>query len=203
MNADATTVAPARSIVVGLSKIGLALRHHAWEQRGRTGLTPTQAQIVSILGSQGAQRVGELASLLAVSQPTVSDAVAALEAKLVVERAPAEDRRGRLIELTPAGRAVAASSSEWPDALLEAVDALDETEQATFVRGLSNMIRALQERGRIPVQRMCVSCRFFQPNAHPGSERPHHCAFVDAAFGDRELRLDCGDHQPTAGKEAA
>ena len=30
--------------------------------------------------------------------------------------------------------------------------------------------------------------------AHPGEELPHHCAFVDAPFSDRSLRLDCGDH---------
>jgi hypothetical protein len=27
------------------------------------------------------------------------------------------------------------------------------------------------------------------------SDRPHHCRFVDAPFGDSELRLDCVDHQ--------
>ncbi|MER3418788.1 MAG: MarR family transcriptional regulator, partial [Chloroflexota bacterium] len=26
--------------------------------------------------------------------------------------------------------------------------------------------------------------------------RPHHCAFVDAPFGDRSIRLDCPDHAP-------
>ena len=42
---------------------------------------------------------------------------------------------------------------------------------------------------------MCVSCRFFQPHAHPeDAERPHHCAFVDAPFGDRALRVDCPEH---------
>lgn len=204
MSADPTSIDPARTVAVGLAKIGLALRHHAWEERERTGLTPTQAQIVALLSSRGALRVGEVAKLLAVSQPTASDALAALVAKGLVDRRPAAgDGRVQLAELTAAGVDAARSSAEWPDALLAAVDALEPGDQAAFLRGLSSMILELQRRGRIPVQRMCATCRFFRPNVHDDPVRPHHCAFVDAAFGDRELRLDCHDHRPTTAKEAA
>jgi DNA-binding MarR family transcriptional regulator len=203
MSADPASVNAARTAAVGLAKIGLALRHHAWEERERTGLTPTQAQIVALLGSRGALRVGEIARLLAVSQPTVSDALAALSAKGLVSRRAASDRRAQLVELTDAGGVAATSAAEWPDALLAAVDALDPEDQAAFLRGLSSMILELQRRGRIPVQRMCATCRFFRPNVHADPDRPHHCAFVDAPFGDRELRLDCTDHEPATAKEAA
>ncbi|MDW8337709.1 MAG: MarR family winged helix-turn-helix transcriptional regulator [Thermoleophilia bacterium] len=203
MSADPTSVDPARSVATGLSKIGLALRTHAWEERGRTGLTPTQAQVISLVASRGPQRIGALAALLAVSQPTVSDAVSALEAKGLVGRRVGTDRRTQLVELTPAGATVAASSAEWPDALLAAVEALAPEEQAALLRGLQKMILELQARGRIPVQRMCATCRFFRPHVHADPARPHHCAFVDAPFGDRELRLDCADHEPTIAKEAA
>lgn len=203
MSADPASVSPARTVAVGLSRIGLALRHHAWEERERTGLTPTQAQVVALLGSRGALPIGEIARLLAVSQPTVSDAIGTLEAKSLVGRRPAADRRVQLVGLTPRGRAAARSTAEWPDALLAAVDALEPDDQAAFLRGLQSMILELQQRGRIPVQRMCATCRFFRPNAHSDPVRPHHCAFVDAPFGDRELRLDCADHDPTTDKEAA
>jgi hypothetical protein len=65
------------------------------------------------------------------------------------------------------------------------------------------MIRTLQERGRIPVARMCVSCTFFRPFRHDDRARPHHCAFVDAPFGDGELRLDCPDHAAAPTEQAA
>lgn len=204
MSADPVSVDTARTVAVGLAKIGLALRHHAWEERERTGLTPTQAQIVALLGSRGALRIGEVARLLAVSQPTVSDALAVLVAKGLVARRPAAaDRRVQLVELTDRGQEAARSTAEWPDALLAAVDALEPGDQAAFLRGLSSMILELQRRGQIPVQRMCATCGFFRQNAHDDPLRPHHCAFVDAPFGDRELRLDCRDHQPTTAKEAA
>src|SRR3546814_1750116 len=71
---------------------------------------------------------------------------------------------------------------------------LDDGERAAFLKGLTKMIGALQTRGTIPVQRMCVSCAHFRPNVHSDAATPHHCAFVDAAFGDASLRLDCDDH---------
>jgi hypothetical protein len=77
--------------------------------------------------------------------------------------------------------------------LLNAVGELSELEQAVFLRGLVKMIRKLQEQGQIPIAKLCVTCKFFQPNRYPDSDRPHYCSFVDAPFGDRELQIDCPD----------
>jgi hypothetical protein len=42
----------------------------------------------------------------------------------------------------------------------------------------------------------------FRPYAHPDPRAPHHCAFVDAPFGDGQLRVDCPDQTPAeAGQE--
>jgi hypothetical protein len=67
---------------------------------------------------------------------------------------------------------------------------------------LLKTVRALQVRGRIPVSQMCVTCRFFRPDAHAGALRPHHCALVDAPFGDAQIRLDCPEHQPAPAEMA-
>src|SRR3546814_1949368 len=75
---------------------------------------------------------------------------------------------------------------------------LDDGERAAFLKGLTKMIGALQTRGTIPVQRMCVSCAHFRPNVHSDAATPHHCAFVDAAFGDASLRLDCRSEEHTS-----
>lgn len=63
-----------------------------------------------------------------------------------------------------------------------------------LLRSLVKVLRALQEAGDIPLQRMCVTCTHFRPHVHPDPANPHHCAFVDAPFGDRHLRLACPDH---------
>jgi hypothetical protein len=75
------------------------------------------------------------------------------------------------------------------------VSTLNEQEQAAFHVALIKMIRNLQCEGRIPVGRMCVSCRFFRPHAHDGAQQPHHCDYFDAPFGDSELRLDCDEFE--------
>lgn len=183
------------NIATGLSRIGMVLRSEAWRRTETTGLSPTQMQILVHLVQRGPARLGAVADEIAVTQPTASDAVTALVRKGYVERrADPDDARAARLQPTAAGRRIAAELAVWPDALLGAIDALDPSEAAAFVRGLVKMIRALQQRGAIPVQRMCVSCRHFDPNAHADATRPHHCAFVDAAFGDAALRLDCGDH---------
>lgn len=182
-------------IATGLSKIGMVLRSEAWRDTATTGLTPTQAQILLHLVGRGPARITTVADEIAVTQPTASDAVAALVRKGHVEkRRDPEDARAVQLWATVEGQRVAAEMADWPDALLAAVDALDPTEQGAFLRGLTKMIRVLQLRGAVPVQRMCATCQHFRPYVHRDAAQPHHCAFVDAAFGDAALRLDCGDH---------
>jgi DNA-binding MarR family transcriptional regulator len=194
-----------RRVTTGLAKIGIALKQQAWAEAGGRGLTPTQGQVLALLrANSGGLRLGALADQLGVTSATTSDSVAALHRKGLVAKEPtAGDGRGVVVILTPTGSREAAATAAWPDFLLEAVGELSTPEQATFLRALVAMIRTLQEKGRIPVARMCVSCRFFRPYQHDDPARPHHCAFVDAPFGDAELRLDCPDHQTAPAEQAA
>ncbi|MDW8154365.1 MAG: MarR family winged helix-turn-helix transcriptional regulator [Armatimonadota bacterium] len=187
----------AQKVVQGLVKIALALRHQAWEHAYPHALTPTQAQILAYLLSRDPQgvRVLEIARVLAVKPPTASDAVDALVRKgLVRKRHGPQDRRAREVRLTDAGRRVAHRAALWPDFLAKVVEGLSSQEQAALLQVLLKVIRTLQERGEIPPSRMCLSCMYFRPFAHPDPDRPHHCAFVDAPFGIPHLRLDCPDH---------
>ena len=54
------------------------------------------------------------------------------------------------------------------------------------LRLVLDLIAGLQSSGAITVARMCVTCRFFRRDAHPGSARPHHCALVDAPMATDE-----------------
>jgi DNA-binding MarR family transcriptional regulator len=195
----------AQRVTTGLAKVGIALKQQAWAEAGGRGLTPTQGQALALLRANPAGlRLGALAAQLGVTAPTASDSVAALHRKGLVTKAPlAGDGRAVVVRLTPAGVHEAAAAAAWPDFLLEAVGELSTAEQAAFLRALVTMIRTLQVKGRIPVARMCVSCRFFQPYRHADPARPHHCAFVDAPFGDGELRLDCPDHAAAPPEQAA
>jgi DNA-binding MarR family transcriptional regulator len=186
-----------QQVVAGLARIGAVLKHHAWQRAVPAGLTPTQAQVLALLHARGAARpwrLGALAAELAVTPATASAAVSALVRKgLVRKRRARDDARAVELVLTPAGARAAAATADWPDALLRAVDTLGPGEQAALLRALTTVIRALQRSGQIPVARLCVACRYFRPHVYADPQRPHHCAFVDAPFGDAQLRLDCPD----------
>jgi DNA-binding MarR family transcriptional regulator len=183
-------------ILAGLSKISLVLKSQSWQDAGQHGISPTQAQILALLQAKGSDgmRLSELAEGLAVTSATASDAVRVLDEKGLVQktRSP-DDGRAIAITLTPKGDELAEQTSCWSDALLDAVGGLSEPEQTVFLKGLIKIICKLQESGQIPILKMCVTCRYFQPNLYPQGDHPHHCDFVDAPFGDRNLRLDCPD----------
>lgn len=191
-------------IATGLAKIGTFLRSEQWRTAEAGSLTATQAQILVHLARRGPARTTALAGEIGVTQPTASDAVAALIRKSHVERRPdPADGRASLLHATMRGRHAADAMAEWPDALLSAINTLDDDERAVFLKALTRMIRDLQVQGAIPVQRMCATCRFFRPNVHDDVATPHHCDFVNAAFGDAALRLDCGEHEAAPDRQAS
>ncbi len=187
----------ARRIAGGLAKLGTALRHQAWRQGSPKGLTPTQGQILTILRTRPGATLAEVSEALAVRPATASGAVATLESKGLVKktRRPGDARVLSLL-LTAEGEHIAAEATQWPDFLVDAIDDLEGEERQVLLRAILGMVRALQRRGEIPISQMCLSCHYFQPHVHQDVLRPHHCGFVNAPFGDRDLRLECPDHEP-------
>jgi DNA-binding MarR family transcriptional regulator len=195
------TMSPDDQIIFALGRLSTVLRAGEWQSGA--GLSPAQAEILRRVALRPMRQAG-LAAHLGVSAASVSDSVSALVAKGLVERLPdPADGRAILIHPTDVGRKLAAERHAAPDALREALAALAERRRAALLDALVQLIRSLQDSGAIPLQRMCVSCRHFRPYAHADAARPHHCAFVDAAFGTADLRLDCGEHEAAIAEEAA
>lgn len=186
-------------IVAGLQKIGLAVKSHSWRRTGRAGVGPLQTQVLGFLRTRPGRTasMSTIAEELSVKLPTASEVVKTLEEKrLVKRRRSAADNRVVMVELSAKGVREGEANAVWPDFLLSAADQLDEKEQTVFLRSLVKLIKALQDQGEIPVARMCVTCRYFSPHVYPDDVRPHHCHYVNAAFGDGALRIDCAEHQP-------
>lgn len=186
-------------VVAGLAVLGTALRTREWEGAAEQDLNPTQGRILALLDRadpEGAT-LAYLAQRLGVSRPTASDSVSALQRKGLVEKGRhPSDGRALAIRLTGAGADAARSTAAWPDEVMAVVGGLPPEEQAVLLKTLVVLVRELQERDLVAPARTCVTCRFFRPNAAPGSERPHFCDFAGAHFGDASLRLDCRDHDP-------
>ncbi len=187
---------PRAQALAGLSRVAAVLREQARRAPGGARLSPAQRQIVGLLAARpNGVPLKAVAETLQVRPASASEAVTALARRGLVAKSPdAADRRSLALTLTTAGRAAATDAETWPDAVLGAFDTLDGGDVAALLRALTKIIRGLQENAAAPLARMCPDCRHFRPNAHADPERPHHCAFVDAAFGDAGLRLDCPDH---------
>ena len=184
-------------IVEALERIATALKSDDWARARVIGVNPTQLAILRALdGRPRGLSVKALALQLGVSQPTVTDSISALERKSLVEKhADPSDGRSVCIMLADAGKNAVREGEGIPGGVGKAVAALEGGQQEQLLLQLISVIRLLQEQGAIPVQRMCVSCRYFRPNAHADAAKPHYCHFVDAAFGQQDLRIDCRDHE--------
>jgi DNA-binding MarR family transcriptional regulator len=175
----------------------MVIRVDDWSMARTVGLNPTQLAILSLLAGrdEGGLGVKEIAAHLGVSQPTATDSINALERKAYLEKLPGmNDKRAVRLALTGEGAAALQAARHDEGLAGHAIGALDDEEQEELLASLIKMIRHLQETDAIPLQRMCETCRYFAPFVHPDAARPHHCNFVDAAFGRRELRIDCRDH---------
>lgn len=197
MNRDAAPDPIVTRLREGFERIALVLRAEHWATSGAAGLNPTQAQALSLLaGRPDGLRAKDVAAHLSVSPPTIADTLAALARKgLVVRSADPADARAARIRVTDEGRRIGRALGAAQSQVAAALAGLTPAQQESLLLAQATVIRSLQQAGAIPEQRMCVSCRHFRPNAHPDGPKPHHCAFVDAPIGTRDLRLDCGEHE--------
>lgn len=190
-------------IAFGLGRLSALWRAARWRAGADFGLNPTQGEILSRIAVRP-ERAAELAAHLGVTPASLSDSVSSLVAKGFATREPdPADRRAQRVVPTEKGAEAARRLPAAPEALTEVIAAWPAPERAALLRMLVRLIRDLQQAQAIPVQRMCLTCRHFRPYVHADAARPHHCAFVDAAFGDASLRLDCGDHETASAEDAA
>jgi DNA-binding MarR family transcriptional regulator len=183
------------------------MRADQWAIAGAVGLNPTQTHVLTFIAGRGEKgvRVGTIATRLGVTQPTATDSIASLVRKGFLTKAPdPEDTRAVTVRVTRVGRDIVRGIGLVITATERALETLSIHEQTELLRLVIKTIRALQIAGAIAPQRMCVTCRYFRPNAHEDKRAPHHCAYVDAAFGAEGLRIDCDEHEalPEADREA-
>lgn len=193
-----TLEAQAQKLVAGLVRVAVMAPTDA-PPADSAALPPPHRQVLLLLGRRDREfRLSDLAAELGSSVAATMAIVSPLVADGLVEMRPAPSYAAHdmRIAATDRGLAMTPAPSNWADTALGKVEELDEQTQARLLRMVTTKITQLQREGRIPVSRMCLSCRFFDGYRHPGTEAPHHCWFVDAPFGYRELRLHCPDHIP-------
>lgn len=191
-------------LLFGLEQVVQAIGFFSERRSRDRAISALQLRIVMTLLKQGAKlTVGGVAEELSLTPATISDAVASLVHKgFLIKKRRTEDGRVSDLTLSRRGKRLALSQAA-PEEMIGLIRTLSKGEQESFLVVLMKLIRGFQERGMIPIARMCANCRFFSPNAYPNSNTPHHCGFVDAPFGDRELRIECPDYASPAGLNMA
>jgi DNA-binding MarR family transcriptional regulator len=181
----------------GFDRIALVLRADLWSAAGEAGLNPTQAQVLRLLaGRSEGLRPKAIAAHCAVSAASIAETLNALARKGLVRREPdPDDARSVTVRPTAKGVRLSAQIEQSASQVSDALEKLPQAAQEELLLTQIALIRQLQHAGAIPLQRMCLTCRHFRPQARPRAEKPHHCAFVNAAIGSRDLRLDCGEHE--------
>lgn len=186
-------------IAAALERLAQAFRVLLWEQAKAHNLSPIQIQILVYLlyhSSSPQRTMGHIAREFTLTPATVSAAVQVLETKRLLRRtALPKDRRVSVVTLTPTGRKLARQLSTWANVMQAHVGALDDSKKLIVQDFLMQLIDALQRAGIISVARMCLSCKFFQPDVHPDRAEPHHCQLMDRPLGAATLRLDCPEHE--------
>ncbi len=184
-------------LAAALERVGQAMRVQMWDTAKQHGLSPTQLQVLLRLANDppARRRVGVLAIELDVTHPTISDAVAVLRRKGLLEQ---QHSRTASLRLSDRGSALGDDLADWHQRTREQLADFPVADKQAMLRLLLDLIAGLQRSGAITVARMCVTCRFFRRDEHPDAPQPHHCALVDIPMADSELRVDCAEHEPQA-----
>jgi DNA-binding MarR family transcriptional regulator len=125
----------------------LMMDHHQ-KQVVELDLTISQAQALKIL-RRGPLCTGELAEVLRISAPAVTQLTNRLTRKHLIERRPADgDRRSVIVMLTDSGRRAVDTFRERRNTIFGgALSHLDDEDRQPVVLALAKMVKALEEYG--------------------------------------------------------
>ncbi|HWG97997.1 MAG TPA: MarR family winged helix-turn-helix transcriptional regulator [Pilimelia sp.] len=189
----------AHTLATGLARVAVAA--HAAGDALPAGLerTVAQQQVLLLLSRRrDVYPLTELSADLGMTAQATLSAITTLarEGLVTVSPSPSYAPHDVRVVLTVQGRRQAPELLNWAADLLAELHQLDDGGQRRLLDVVTTHIRQLQRGGHIPVTKMCVTCRFFDGYAYPGSVTPHHCWLVDGAFGHLQLRLRCPDAEP-------
>ncbi len=178
--------------IAAVDRLGRALRVARQQIATNHQLSLLQLQILEHMNALGPRRVGQLAHELDLTQPTVSDALGALEQKKIVRRSrDSNDGRATVVTLTASGATLAVAARDDLAPLFRARRASSDEDQAAALAAILEEILHLQDRGVISINRSCPSCTHYQA---PGADGAGYCRLLDMVLHRRDLRVDCAEH---------
>lgn len=181
-------------IAVALGHIARAQRAIHQQQASRVGITPLQLSILALLGTDPPPEhfTGALADELGLRQPTVTDAIAALESKGLVSRTrDPDDQRRTTLALTADGRRTL-DDIDTTSPLEAAIETADDSQKSRVFATLVEIVAELNRSGELAAARTCPTCSHYAPPATDGA--PPHCRLLRVDLTPGRLQIDCPDH---------
>ena len=131
-------------VLLVLAKAFRALAAQAGLNLSRTGLGDSDFRVLEALLHKGPLPVNTIGPKVWLTPGSISVAVDRLEKKVLVKRKNTDDRRVRLVELTPKGRALITKTfREHAAAMEQAADVLSKDERRMLLR----LLKKLGKRG--------------------------------------------------------
>jgi DNA-binding MarR family transcriptional regulator len=186
-------------IRVALSKISIYNQVAKEPQSSPSSLIEQQILTLLLASQLHSMFRSSLVRALDVCCPSLDDVIQQLVTKGLIHVQTTDlPSKDVLLTLEPAGALAAHRLIQWPHVLDSVLESLCPSTLEELYAHLLHTILQLQEAKQIPTSLMCITCRHFRPRQYPENpEKPHHCAFVDAPFGDRDLQIDCPEHSGT------
>jgi MarR family 2-MHQ and catechol resistance regulon transcriptional repressor len=132
-----------------LMKAHRALSRHAMRSIEPSGLGISDFAVLEVIMNKGPQRVNDIGRRVDLTSGSITTAIDRLEARGLVARGlDDEDRRSRIVRLTPAGRACIGEVFAQHAAALEAASSgLSKSERKSLIELLKKLGVAAQRQG--------------------------------------------------------
>ncbi|NAS14006.1 MarR family winged helix-turn-helix transcriptional regulator [Poritiphilus flavus] len=181
-------------IVVALERISEAFKVLLWKKGKEYGLTPLQLQLLLFVRFHPPEKskVNYLAREFNVAKATISETVRLLGKKeLITRMRDPGDSRSYSIHLSETGLELVSKISDFASVIEAPLKDMPQSRKEAFFHELYYLISRLSSDGVISVNRMCVSCKFFER-----SENGTYCRFLEKVLSPGDHRIDCPEHQP-------
>lgn len=182
-------------IVASLERIAQAFRVLLWQESKEFSLSPIQVQVLIFLLYHDSEkrRVSYLADEFNMTKATISDTIKTLEQKkLIAKEYETRDARSYIIHLTKRGKEIADKTSFFAKEIQTPIGKLDPDDKENLLLSLLNIIRHLNKSGVITIQRMCMTCSYYQ-SSDKGDK--HFCKLLHQNLHAADLRIDCPEYK--------
>lgn len=182
-------------IVASLERISQSFRVLLWQESKDFSLSPIQVQVLIFLlhHSDNKRKVSYLADEFNMTKATISDTIKTLgQKKLITKEYEQHDTRSYIIHLTKKGKDIANETSFFTKEIRTPIDKLHPDDKENLLLSLLNIIRHLNKSEVITIQRMCMSCSYYQSS---DKGQKHFCKLLNQNLHVSDLRIDCPEHE--------